>query len=67
MQFKYVKTAWSTFWILGALAVGLAGGFTSLASWTLLGLCALVPMYAALRLWNGPQPSMSEAIHEALR
>ena len=54
-------------WILAVLAFGYLFGMTSFASWTVLGVVALVPPAAMVRLWNAPPPSISETIRDVLR
>lgn len=67
MQTDRVKAALIAAWILSIAVLGYVFGATSLVGVTVLAAIALTPPIVMMRLWNTPDPSMSESIRDVLR
>jgi len=67
MQLKYIKTVLAAGWAVGLTAIALFAHVTGIGSWiSLMGL-ALLPPIVMVRMWNGPDQSLSQSIQEARR
>ena len=54
-------------WVLAMGAVGLVFGVASGAGWTILAGLALMPPIFVLRVWRGPEQTISQKIAAARR
>jgi len=67
MQLVSIKAVIAMLWVSTVSIVGIAGHMNSFASWTALGVVAVIPPLVMMWRWNDPVPTMSQAIQEALR
>ena len=67
MQLLYTKATCAAIWVFSLAMMGLATNPTTLLEWAVLACFGLVPPIAMWRLWNHPEPTMSQSINEALR
>jgi hypothetical protein len=67
MQIQQTKSIAAGGWALAIIAIGLVANVTSLSTWAVLALVALIPPVVLWRFWNVPAPSMSESIRKAIK
>lgn len=67
MQLVSIKAIIGTLWVSAVSVVGIAGNLSSVASWTVLAVVAVVPPLVMMWRWKAPRQTMSESIQEALR
>ena len=67
MQLQHTKSIAAGGWVLATTAIGLVANLTSLSSWTVLALVALIPPVVLWQFWNVPDQSMSESIRKELQ
>ena len=67
MELQQIKSTVAAAWVFAASVVGLGVGVTSSGGLVALAALGLLPPLALLLLWNHPQQSMSESIHESRR
>ena len=66
MQTNLVRAASMGAWVVAIGAFGYMSGATSFATWTLLAVVSLAPPLLIVRLFDGPLPTMSEAVRTVL-
>jgi hypothetical protein len=67
MQLAHMKATFAVVWISALCAAGVLAGVTSLSSWAVLAVCAVLPPLAVMLFWKEPPQSLSESIQKALR
>jgi hypothetical protein len=67
MQLVSIKAIIGTLWVSAVSVVGIARNLSSVASWTVLAVVAVVPPLVMMWRWKAPRQTMSESIQEALR
>jgi hypothetical protein len=67
MEPYYYKFAVAAAWVLVIGLAGMVSGVTTLPAMAALAAVTLVPPAVMLHLWNDPQQTLSESIHEVRR